>query len=344
MIRNDACVVITTINAPTPAVLAYIAIPDVDVIIVADRRTPVTAWDGLDCEFLSLARQRSLAPDFDALLPCDHYARTNMGYLYAMRAGYRVIVESDDDNIPHGDWSAASLRPDAVDEASHFVVGGTQVVNLYQLFTDTHVWPRGLPLRRVLDRDSRHQTAPVASAGFFDDVSIIQGLADGDPDVDAIFRLTSRDSLRPLTFDKVKAYYKVGPMACSPANTQNTVWRDRRDFGLLYLPSYVSFRFCDILKMYIAQAFLRREGRSLVLQGATVFQDRNPHDYFADYLDECEMHLHVDRLLALLDESVGTLEPGPRGLESIYGTLVAQGIVKDARELPLLRSWLAAIN
>jgi hypothetical protein len=162
LMKNAACVVMTTINPPTPAVLGYIAIPSVDVIIVADRKTPEAAYDGLDCAFLSLARQRSMAPAFDAILPHDHYARKNMGYLYAIRAGCSVIVESDDDNI-----------------------------------------------------------------------RIIQGLADGDPDVDAIFRLTSRDSLGPLTFERSKACYKVGPTAACPVNTQNTVWRDRRDFHLL---------------------------------------------------------------------------------------------------------------
>lgn len=344
MRNNNACVVITTIHPPKAAVLGYIAIPAVDVIIVADRKTPDAAYAGLDCEFLSLARQQSLAPEFDALLPYNHYARKNMGYLHAIRAGYDVIVESDDDNIPCENWKSASLLPEEVVGASHFVVGGSLPVNPYQWFTDAHVWPRGLPLRRVLDSDSRQRTSPVASTGFFDDVSILQGLADGDPDVDAIFRLTSRSSLQPLTFEKTNSYYKVGPAAFCPANTQNTVWRDRRDFPSLYLPSYVSFRFCDILKMYIAQALLRRDGRSLVLQGATVLQDRNPHDVFADYLDEREMYLHVDRLIALLDDLAGALEPGSRGLVPLYAALVAEGIVKDPREVALLEAWLEAVG
>ncbi|MGI9177396.1 MAG: hypothetical protein ACR2IT_06010 [Pirellulales bacterium] len=336
--------VITTIHPPTPAILAYITIPDVDVIVVADRKTPDAAYADLDCHYLSLARQRELAPEFDELLPFDHYARKNMGYLHAIRAGYECIVESDDDNIPYDGWAAATLRPGAVEGASHFLVSGPQPVNPYQLFTEAHVWPRGLPLRHVLMTDTRRRTAAVSSAGFFDDVSIIQGLADGNPDVDAIFRLTSRESLTPLRFDTTGAYCKVGPTAFCPANTQNTVWRDRRDFPLLYLPSSVSFRFCDILKMYVAQAFLRRDGRSLAFQGATVFQDRNPHDVFADYLDECEMYLHVDRLLALLEDTIGGLEPGPRGLQMLYGRLVDANIVKDARELSLLERWLKAVG
>ncbi len=102
--RRSTPRVITTINPPTPAVLGYIAIPSVDVIIVADRKTPDAACDGLACTFLSLARQRAMAPAYDEILPHDHYARKNMGYLYAIRAGYSVIVESDDDNIPSENW------------------------------------------------------------------------------------------------------------------------------------------------------------------------------------------------------------------------------------------------
>lgn len=89
---------------------------------------------------------------------------------------------------------------------------------------------------------------------------------------------------------------------------------------------------------------LRRDGRRLVLQGATVLQVRNPHDFFADYLDEREMYLHVDRLIALLDDLAGALEPGSRGLVPLYATLVAEGIVKDPREVALLEAWLEAVG
>lgn len=342
---NKACVIITTINAPTPAVLKYVADPSVDVIIVADRKTPEASYAGLDCVFLSVARQKELAPAFDALLPFNHYARKNMGYLWAARKGYECIIETDDDNIPYEDWTAKSVSPELAPATSHFVAGGPKTVNLYRLFTDKHIWPRGLPLSRVLDQDSHRHATAAKSAGFFDDVSIIQGLADGDPDVDAIFRLTATESLSPVMFAKTGAYYKLGATQYCPGNTQNTVWRHRADFPLLYVPSYVSFRFCDILKMYIAQAFVRSAGRSMVFQGATVFQDRNPHDYFKDYLQECEMYVHVDRLIALLDEglALGGFASGPDGLKLFYARLVTEGIVKDARELPLLAAWVEAL-
>jgi len=339
--NSKNCVVITTINPPTPAILKYIAIREVDVIIVADTKTPDTDYKGLNCRFLSLKEQHIIAPAFDKLLPFNHYARKNIGYLYAIKNGYKTIIDTDDDNIPYDNWSARSLNPSLDLNALQYFLNGPKIVNIYKLFTNIHIWPRGLPLSRVLDKQTLISETLCTSNNYFDDISIIQGLADGDPDVDAIYRLTARESLEGIFFEKKDAYYKLSHHQYCPANTQNTIWRDQRDFHLLYIPSYVSFRFCDILKMYIAQSFVRRRGRHLAFQGATVFQDRNPHNYFKDYLDECEMYVHVDRLINLLDEFS---EPEPEGLYKFYSRLVNEKIIKDSSELPLLEAWLAAIN
>ena len=94
-------------------------------------------------------------------------SQKNMGYLYAIRAGYSVIVASDDDHIPSANWPTASLVPEDVDGASHFVVGGSQPFNSYQLFTGVHVWPRPLPvpparktLSNAIDMTSICSTCP----------------------------------------------------------------------------------------------------------------------------------------------------------------------------------------
>ena len=294
MKKNLHCVIITTINAPSPAILKYIDNPLIDTIIVADTKTPVSTYESLDCIFLSLEMQQELAPSLHKLLPLNHYSRKNMGYLYAIKNGYQNIIETDDDNIPLENWSARTLNPESLEGASHFVVNGPKTINIYKFYTDTHIWPRGLPLNRILDKSSQTKLTNCSTSDFFSDVSIIQGLADGDPDVDAIFRLTAIESLSSVFFNDTKAFYKLGLNCYCPANTQNTLWRNPHDFHLLYIPSYVSFRFCDILKMYIAQALIRRSGRNIVFQGSTVFQDRNPHDFFNDYLQECEMYVHVE--------------------------------------------------
>ena len=58
-----------------------------------------------------------------------------------------------------------------------------RVANPYAYFGFPHIWPRGYPLDEIrpqaqMERFSRMQAKPL----------ILQGLADKDPDVDAIFR------------------------------------------------------------------------------------------------------------------------------------------------------------
>jgi hypothetical protein len=256
--KNKDCVVITTINPPSPAVLKYISNPLVDIVIVADTKTPSEEYKYLDCEFLSLEKQQELAPSLHNLLPLNHYSRKNMGYLYAIKKGYQRIIETDDDNIPLENWDVRSLNPESLEGATHYLVNGPKTINrdfplgrmpsirpinrfdcinIYKLYTDIHIWPRGLPLNCVLDKTSHTNLTSCPSPDFFSNISIIQGLADGDPDVDAIFRLTTNESRFPVIFNDTKAFYKLGQGQYCPANTQNTIWRKPQDFPLLYIPS-----------------------------------------------------------------------------------------------------------
>jgi hypothetical protein len=343
MNKNLHCVIITTINAPSLAIRKYIENPLIDTIIVADTKTPVADYEFLDCIFLSLELQQELAPSLHKLLPLNHYSRKNMGYLYAIKSGYQNIIETDDDNIPLENWSARTLKPESLEGATHYFVNGPKTINIYNFYTDIHIWPRGLPLSRILNKSSQTNLIHCQSPDFFSDVSIIQGLADGDPDVDAIFRLTAIESQSSVFFNDTKAFYALGAGSYCPANTQNTLWRNPLDFHLLYIPSYVSFRFCDILKMYVAQALIRRSGRNIVFQGSTVFQDRNPHDFFKDFLQEYEMYVHVEKLIDLLDQHLENPVDETREIISIYHKLVLQGIIKDPREMSLLKEWLECI-
>ena len=85
------CLIITTVNAPTKAIYEFIK-TDFEVIIVGDQKTPQDYHD-LDCIFLDMKEQEKLFPKFHQLLPINHYARKNMGYLYAITRGYDFIAE-----------------------------------------------------------------------------------------------------------------------------------------------------------------------------------------------------------------------------------------------------------
>ena len=78
-------------------------------------------------------------------------------------------------------------------------------------------------------------------------VGVWQGLADEDPDVDAIYRLTSDT---PCYFNERNPVVLAKGTVC-PFNTQNTIII-KPLFNLLYLPTTATFRFTDILRGLVA--------------------------------------------------------------------------------------------
>jgi hypothetical protein len=52
----------------------------------------------LNCIYLDVSSQKKLFPKLSELLPYNHYCRKNLGYLYAIKKGYKIIYETDDDN------------------------------------------------------------------------------------------------------------------------------------------------------------------------------------------------------------------------------------------------------
>jgi 3-oxoacyl-[acyl-carrier-protein] synthase II len=71
------------------------------VVVVGDRKTPVP-WqvDGVD--FLGTDAQLDLFPRIAAVMPFDHYARKNLGYLFAVREGAELIRRGDADIVLAG--------------------------------------------------------------------------------------------------------------------------------------------------------------------------------------------------------------------------------------------------
>lgn len=291
-------------------------------IVIGDTKSPSDFHiDG--CEHYSIARQMELG-ELARMLPTRHYARKNLGYLEAIRAGAEIIIESDDDNIPfEGFWTdrtmAAPARP----------VAASGWVNVYRYFTDRLVWPRGFSLEHI------HDALPPAAALQAVTCPIQQGLVDDNPDVDAIFRLTLPLPFRFAAADSVA----LGAGSVCPFNSQNTTWF-RDAFPLLYLPSHCSFRMTDIWRSFIAQRIAWNCGWSVLFHASTARQERNDHRLLKDFEDEIPGYLQnaaIVKMLAALD-----LKDGPENLldnlERCYMALVRGGFI-GADELPLVRAW-----
>ena len=331
--RPGLFAVVTTIQAPTPAVRELhrrLVAAGGRLVVAGDKKGPA-AFDLPDCDFLSLDAQRASGFGLAEALPTGHYARKNVGYLHAIRAGAACLYETDDDNAPLATWT-----PRAETVANVRRVSGAGWTNVYRQFTDDpQIWPRGFPLERLAD-----PVAPCAPAGAPVRAPIQQGLVNGSPDVDAVWRLTQD---RPFDFEPL-APVALGPGQWCPFNTQSTWWWPAA-YPLLYVPSHCSFRMCDIWKSVIAQRCLWALGAGVVFHAPEVVQDRNPHDYRRDFADEVPGYLHnarIAEILAGLSLASGAAAVADN-LRACYAALVAENIFPPD-ELGLVAAWLADLE
>ena len=270
-----------------------------------------------------------MAPHLSKVMPFNHYCRKMFGYLKAVRAGVDVVIDTDDDNLPKPNWGF----PEYQGNFEHVGVG-EGFVNVYQWFTDAKIWPRGLPLDLI---NTAFETA--GKQTFRDcSVGIWQGLADEDPDVDAIYRLTS---------DQVCTFNDRNPVVLSkgtvcPFNSQNTATR-RTLFPLLYLPAHVTFRFTDILRGLVAQPIMWLHGYTLGFTRATAIQVRNSHDYMKDFVSELPMYQHCREVVEVVSDAISTNNSLESNLHAAYSALLAKEIVVD-QELRTLDAWLSEIG
>lgn len=316
-------IVITSIFAPTEAVEKFGSLAGYKLIVVADKKTPQN-WFSENVKLLSVEDQVNSSFSISSLLPYNHYCRKMMGYLYAIEKGANIIIDTDDDNIPYPDWNfpATEALYDIIDKENSFV-------NIYAHYTSKKIWPRGLPLRLINDASALN-----ILGGQNCKIGIWQALADEDPDVDAIYRLTDGDY---CYFDK------KGPVVLSrgtvcPFNSQNTLFV-KELFPLLYLPAFVTFRFTDILRGIVAQPIMWLNDYSLGFTKATVVQKRNVHDYTKDFESEIPMYLHIETALETVIASVACGLSVSDNLMKAYMGLYKKNMVSD-NELRLLECWL----
>ena len=242
-VMDHVWIVITTINRPTRAILEYSEIAarmGWRLLIVGDVKTP-DAFKNTDCIFLSVKAQKQFCAKFADLVPINHYCRKNIGYLYAIKHGAQYIFDTDDDNIPLQTFAESLISTKGAKCVSH-----DGFVNVYKYFSNESVWPRGLPLRSIRQRGA------VVGEMHAQHFPVQQFLADKDPDVDAIYRLTID---REIQFHRNGQAVYLVPGTWSPFNSQATLFH-RRYFRALYLPCFVPFRMTDIWRSFVAQKIL----------------------------------------------------------------------------------------
>lgn len=323
--KSDKWIVVTTIQAPTEAIAAIsrLAAEGWSAVVVGDTKTP-SDWAAGGIHYLSVNEQHRIFGKLSELIPVRHYSRKNLGYLYAVQHGAKLILETDDDNLARPEFAAQRSSVVRGETVSH-----TGWVNVYSYFTAAHIWPRGLPLTQI-------ESAPPLGPAVTAECPIQQYLADDDPDVDAIYRLLYKGRIRFR--DRAPVILNAG--AWSPFNSQNTRFFEPA-FALLYLPCFVSFRMTDIWRSLVAQVALWKHGYRLSFHPPTVEQVRNDHDLMRDFADEVPGYLENDRIAATLLKAAINIDAGDMRItvRHLWQALVEAGIV-PGKELAIIDAWL----
>lgn len=331
--HNKTSIVVTSIASPN-GVLQAIAQgaleQNIRFYVIGDVPSPAD-FSLAGCDFYGLDRQAQTGLRFATLCPKRHYARKNIGYLLAMAEGAESIVETDDDNYPMPEFWGERVRNRRAP-----AVNGAGWVNVYSYFSEANIWPRGLPLDEIQSRPPQLSSVMTDAV----DAPIQQGLADDNPDVDAIYRLVLP---LPLKF-RQGVEVALGNGTWCPFNSQNTAWWADA-FPLLYLPAYCSFRMTDIWRSFVAQRIAWENGWHVLFHSPTVWQERNDHSLMRDFKDEVPGYLHNR---AMCEKLAGlNLRPGLEALGDnlrvCYECLVANEWVGQT-ELQLVDAWLTDLR
>ena len=243
--------VVTTIFAPSAAVKRAALMEGWCTVIVADTKTPknymeVAGLAGDTIHYLSIEDQERWAEstgsgaimDFVRSTPKRHFARKNIGYLYALYYGAETIFDFDDDNVVKEDVVLLANETHLVNAKE--VVIGPNVFNHHPLIgaNVSNSWPRGFPIDRLQNQahwgvgDYEVGTRPMSS------VAVMQFIVDNDPDIDAVHRMVNP---LPITFasppDEDQSIL-VPSHSFVPYNAQATI-HTKQSLWALLLPSMV---------------------------------------------------------------------------------------------------------
>lgn len=295
--------VVTTIFSPTKLVKTLSTMNDWCTVIVADLKSlsresymEKLAAKSTSCiVYLTVQDQAALGYAILDYIQFNSFGRKNIGYIFAIQHGAQTIYDTDDDNeisdqllMEYWSMNEWNLGPNTIFE---WVTVGS---NPYPVYGIDNVWPRGIPLNHIKDAESFSST-PTTTETKKRDICVVQTLANEEPDVDAIYRLTSPKY--PMTFRSDKLFasqIRTGQMA--PFNAQATLFF-KEAFPVMLLPVTVHGRVSDIWRSYIAQAVMKC---SLVFSSPWVTQIRNSHNYLADFEAELPLYLQSDAFVDFL--------------------------------------------
>jgi len=282
-------IVTTTINEPTEATLKFIQLAvkkDWTFVIVGDTKTPHDSYHLLantyhpNVVYLHPEQQEKMYPELSDIIGWKSIQRRNIGFVYTYKQNASIIATVDDDNIPYDTWGddvyvGQEIEVDLYENVSSLYFDPISPTNHNSL------WHRGypieeLPFKNNIEYKGKTKRRVLIQADFWD----------GDPDIDAICRLSKKPIVK---FDKFEPFCSN---QLAPFNSQNTFLHRS------VIPYYAVLphigRMDDIWGSYIIQHYFPN---SVIYNKATVYQNRNIQDLITNLENEIIGYKNTYKLL-----------------------------------------------
>ena len=285
-------IVTTTINKPTIATRKFCKIADEKgwmFVVVGDTKTPHSSYYDLHEQYSNFIYlhpddQEVLYPKLSETIGWRSIQRRNIGLIYAYDQGAEIIATVDDDNIPYNNWGDDVV----VGQYKEIDIYYHETYNVFDPLSPTsynNLWHRGYPIELVPNKNNIKYKGKDSR-----EILIQADFWDGDPDIDALCRLSK------MPICKFENFEPFGSDNISPFNSQNT-FLHRSVIPYYAVLPHVG-RMDDIWVAYIVQKYFPG---SVVYNKATVYQDRNEQDLVTNLENEIIGYRNTLKLINDLD-------------------------------------------
>ena len=315
--------------------------------------------------FLSPKYQKRYAGGYFRNLSTFHcLARKNVGFLFAIRSGARIIFDfdanivlkplSDGVTTPHPFFYKESMDSSVYMSKSMLVrfEGANSTSSSSRFFNPyPHMgasinpsWPRGFPLDE-LESTNRSIISMKINVGDipFGNIGVIQSMCDRVCDNDAVYRMTfpNADKLRFKKNPNITPFL-IPHNRYTPYNAQATTHLYSSFWGL-YLPTTVPERVSDIWRSYITQRIMKEIGLYLVYTPPKISQNRifpQPSKLMGE---ELELYQKTTSLIKFLDEWESSALFLSERIYNLYSRLYENGFIGQ-RDVEAVNEWLRALS
>lgn len=278
-------VALITTTIHVPYVLSFYRELNKDVMffIAGDRKTPHSEVRKFvsklgNAVYYSDADQERLGYKCSELIGWNRIMRRNIALLEAIKYGADIIISIDDDNTPlDKDYFTTFTRVlkqpftgiQVTSDDGWFNIGEYMIPSIYH---------RGFPYGR------RHVDHTYTMRHIHDvKIGVAAGLWFGDPDIDAMERITKRSKVYQIA-EVVREGICVDSEILAPTNSQNTAYI--LELAPLFMVWTGVGRYDDIWASYCAQRIMRTFGYHVYYGPPFVWQERHLHNLWQNLRDE----------------------------------------------------------